>query len=104
MSSHVADDAAVRDPRDEAYARLLVGKCIVVRPAWQGRVVGTPLTRPLLEEGCRELGRRGAHVIVRLQLRYAEGLAGEAAWRAESPEELLSEMPGIPRHEYDEMN
>ena len=48
------------DPRDRAYAELLVEKCVDVQPGWQVLVSGTPLGRPLLDEICAAVGRRGA--------------------------------------------
>ena len=48
------------DPRVEPYARVLVDQCLTIERAQQVLVVGTPLARPMLEEVCRQLARKGA--------------------------------------------
>src|SRR4029078_3861957 len=60
----VAEDGPV-DPRIQAYARVLVD-CIEPQPGWQVSVRSQPPARPLIEDICRELGRRAARALGRL--------------------------------------
>jgi aminopeptidase len=85
----------VRDPRDEQYAKLLVETCVDVQPGWQVLVVASPLARPLLDEVCRALARRGAYALVRT-LFDVGGVPN--AWIAEAPEELLAKQPPLDEH------
>jgi aminopeptidase len=91
----------VADPRIPDYARLLVDRCVDVQPEWQVLVTSSPLARPLVEEVCRAIGRRGAYALVRLSLRQAEGIIGDMNWALEAPAELLTELAPISRQEYD---
>jgi aminopeptidase len=84
------------DPRVEAYAQLLVDYCIKAQPTWQVLVLSTPLARPLVEAVARQLGRRGAHALVRLNFPSAE-----VAWAQQAPEALLSELPAIDRYQHE---
>ena len=89
------------DPRVEAYARLLVERCLDVQPGWQVLIRTTPLARPLLEELCRLIGGREAYAVVRMgwtpwPLDYV--------WAAEAPEELLGELPDVDRYACDHMD
>ena len=54
------------DPRDRAYAELIVDDCLEVEPGWQVLVGGNPQARPLLEELCGAIGRRGAYALLRV--------------------------------------
>src|SRR6188508_1290356 len=74
------------DPRVEQYAALLVDKCIDVQPGWQVLVNGSSLARPLLEAVSREIGRRGAYALQRVNL---SGSRLDVPWASEVPEELL---------------
>src|SRR4029079_18158539 len=49
------------DPRDRTYAELIVHDCLKVEAGWQVLVGGNPQARPLLEELCAAIGRRGAY-------------------------------------------
>jgi aminopeptidase len=84
------------DPRVERYARLLVDYCLEVRPRMQVVVAATPLARPLYEEVVRQIARRGAFVIPRIQ--FSPSVLTEKTWLAEAPEELISELPSLDRH------
>lgn len=84
------------DDRMDAYAHLLVDYCIKVQPAWQVLVLSTPLARPLVEAVAREIGRRGAYALVRLNFPSAE-----VTWAREAPEVLLGELPAIDRHQHE---
>jgi aminopeptidase len=57
---------AMRDPRIDEYARLLVDRSVGVQPEWQVLVRATPLARPLVEAVMEQVARRGAHPIVQL--------------------------------------
>lgn len=84
------------DPRIEQYARLLVERCVGVKPGWQVLVQSTPLARPLLEQVARELGRAGAYPVVRTG-HTSIGLA----WAKEAEESLLDKLPQIDRYAFD---
>ncbi len=87
------EDTSVADARIESYARLLVERCIDVKPGWQVMLRSTPLARPLVEEVVRWIARRGAYVIPRLA--YATtGLA----WAEEVPEALLGTLPAVEQY------
>jgi aminopeptidase len=86
------------DPRDEAYARLLVD-CIDPEPGWQVSVRSQPLGRPLVEEVARELGRRGVRALVRLNF---DSLGG--VFLREAPLELLAELATIEINEIESID
>ena len=54
------------DARDRNYAELIVEGCLRVEPGWQVLVGGNPQARPLLEEVCGAVARRGAHALLRV--------------------------------------
>ncbi len=54
----------------------------------------TPLARPLLEELERQIARRGAYAIMRINWTL---WPIDLEWTAEAPEQLLSELPEIDR-------
>ena len=89
------------DPRLEAYARVLVERCLDVQPRWQVLVRTTPLARPLYEEVARAVGRRGAYIIPRIGFTL---WPTDVAWALEVPEELLGELPDIERYASDRMD
>ena len=85
------------DPRDREYAELIVDGCLSVQPGWQVLVGGNPQARPLLEEVCGALARRGAYALLRISF---EGfVASSLGWVAQAPLELLSQPPSIVTHE-----
>jgi aminopeptidase len=86
------------DPRDEAYARLLVD-CIDPEPGWQVSVRSQPLGRPLVEEVARELGRRGVRALVRLSFDSVGGV-----FLREAPLELLGELAEIEINEIESID
>jgi len=90
----------VVDPRVEKLAGLLVERCIDVQPGWQVLVMGHPGARPLLEEVCRKIGRRGAYALLRLRIDSPP----LRAWMLEADEALIAEFPGIDAHAYDSMD
>jgi aminopeptidase len=81
------------DARLEAYARLLVERCVDVQPGWQVIVSSSPLARPLVDEVLRAIGRRGAYGLLRLEL---AGL--DEIWLKEAPLELVGKLAGIEAH------
>jgi aminopeptidase len=83
------------DPRTKAYARILVD-CIDPKPGWQVLVRSQPLGRPLVEETTRELGRRGARALVRLNFDSVGG-----AFLRNAPMELITTISEIERHEFE---
>jgi aminopeptidase len=81
------------DPRDREYAELIVDGCLGVQPGWQVVVGGNPQARPLLEEVCGAVARRGAYALLRISF---EGfLAQSLTWVANAPLELLEKPAGI---------
>ncbi len=85
------------DVRDRAYAELIVEECLGVQPGWQVLVGGNPLARPLLEEVCAAVARRGAHALLRVSF---EGLlVMSRAWVSEAPPELLAEPAPLHAHD-----
>ena len=86
------------DPRVHDYARLILDRCIDPRPGWQVMVLSTPLGRPLVEEVQRELARRRAYCLLRLDF-AVERLPGVPhAWASEAPSDLLGTLPPIELH------
>jgi aminopeptidase len=90
----------VVDPRIEKLAGLLVERCIDVQPGWQVLVHGNPAARPLLEEVCRRIGRRGAYALVRVRIDSPP----LRAWMLEVDEAALAKLTEIEAHEFDAMN
>jgi aminopeptidase len=87
----------VVDPRIERLAGLLVERCVGVQPNWQVLVMGHPAARPLLEDVCRRIGRRGARALLRVRL-------DEGSWLNDAPDELASKLSAIEIHELEEMD
>jgi aminopeptidase len=88
------------DPRIEQYARLLVEDCVDVQAGWQVLVNSQPLGRPLVEEVCRQIARRGAYALPRIGFSSALARSSEA-WVKEAPEELLQKLAPIEAHAID---
>ena len=77
------------DPRDRTYAELIVNDCLKVQPGWQVLVGGNPLARPLIEELCGAIGRRGAYALLRVSF---EGFLPQSLrWVEAAPLELLAQ-------------
>lgn len=83
------------DPRLESYARLLVERCVDVRPGWQVLVRSTPAARPLVDEIVAAIARRGAYALPRVSFRRT------SPWTAEAPLELLGKLSEIEAYELD---
>jgi aminopeptidase len=90
----------VSDPRIEELAGLLVDRCVGVQPGWQVLVMGHPAARPLLEEVCRLVGRRGAYALLRLRLESPP----TRSWMLEADEELVATFTEIEAYDYDHMD
>jgi aminopeptidase len=85
------------DERDRAYAELIVDGCLGVQPGWEVLVGGNPQARPLLEELCAVLARRGAYALLRVSF---EGfLISAPTWLAEAPLDLVGAPAPIFVHE-----
>ncbi len=84
----------------ERLAELLVERCVDVQPGWQALVMGHPAARPLLEEVCRRIGRRGAYALLRLRI----DTPPLRAWLLEADEALIERFPDIEAHDFDEMD
>jgi len=92
--------AALPDPRIQELARLLVERCVDVQPGWQVLVHGNPQARPLIDEICAQIGRRGAYALLRLRLEFPPN----ATWIAEVSEDVLAELTEIEKHDYAAMD
>ncbi len=90
-----------RDPRVEAYAKLLVERCLGVQPGWQVLIRTTPLARPAVDALEREIARRGGRVVLRLGWTL---WPVHPSWAAEAPLDLLPELPEIDRYACDAMD
>jgi aminopeptidase len=80
------------DPRVEQYARLLVERSLDVQPGWQVLIRAQVAARPLIEELTRQIARRGAWPLLRMNFSL---WPANDAWAQEAPEELLAQMPPI---------
>ena len=89
------------DPRVEAYAKLLVERCLDVQPGWEVLIRSTPLARPLLEELERQIGRRGAYAIMRINWSL---WPSDYGWATSAPHDLVGELPDIDRYACDRMD
>ena len=84
------------DSRIERLAGLLVERCVDVQPGWQVLVLGNPGARPLLEEVCRAIGRRGAYALLRLRIDDPP----LRTWTMEAAPDLLGELCAIDANDY----
>jgi len=91
----------LRDARIEAYAKLLVERCLDVQPGWEVLIRSTPLARPLLEELERQIARRGAYAIMRINWSL---WPVDHGWASQAPEQLLGELPEIDRFACERMD
>ena len=92
-SSGSASVPLMADPRDREYAELIVDGCLGVQAGWQVLVGGNPQARPLLEEVCGAVARRGAYALLRVSF---EGfLATSLSWIANAPMELLAQPASV---------
>ncbi len=89
------------DPRVEAYAKLLVERCLDVQPGMQVLIRTTPLAKPAVAALQREIARRGAYPILRIGFVI---WPSNPPWAAEAPEDLLGEMAELDRFASDHMD
>jgi len=87
----------MRDLRIEAYARLLVERCIGVQPGWEVLIRATTLARPLVEAVIEEVAGRGAQPLVQLTF---ETIGGPFARTA--PLDVLREAAPLQRRIWEE--
>ena len=89
------------DPRDRGL-REAPRRALPRRPArLEVLIRSTPLARPLLEELERQIARRGAYAIMRINWSL---WPIDDGWAAEAPEELLGELPEIDRFACERMD
>lgn len=84
------------DARVTDYAHLLVDYSLKVRPGWQVLVLASPLARPLIEEVVRQVARKGAYALTRVDF-PSTGIV----WARDAPEALVGEMASIDRHAHE---
>jgi aminopeptidase len=89
------------DPRVDAYAKLLVERCLDVQPGMEVLIRTTHLAKPAVLALQREIARRGAYPILRIGFVM---WPTNPAWAAEAPEELLGELSEIDRFASDRMD
>ena len=85
------------DPRVDAYAELLVDRCVGVQPGWQVMVLSTPWAQPLVERILELVGEREAYALLRLDFAN-EHLPVPHAWARTAPEELVRRMAPADLH------
>ena len=85
------------DPRDRAYAELIVDGCLGVQPGWQVVVAGNPQARPLLEEVGGAVGARGAYALLRVS--FETLTIPMLPWLERVPLELVSAPAPLVVHE-----
>jgi aminopeptidase len=90
---------AVRDPRVDEYARLLVERSVGVQAGWQVSVRGTPVGRPLVEAVVEQIARVGAYPILQLTFELVGGPFARAA-----PLERLREPAPLVRRVWEEVD
>jgi aminopeptidase len=79
------------DPRVEAYADLLVDRCVAVQPGQQVLVQSTPLARPLVDAVVRRVARRGAYAFAWLNFESPINWT----WVSDAPQELVEKLAPI---------
>jgi aminopeptidase len=89
------------DPRVDAYAKLLVERCLNVQPGMQVLIRTTPLATPAVLALEREIARRGASPVLRIAFVM---WPTNPAWAAEAPVELIGELSGLDRFAADHMD
>jgi aminopeptidase len=90
------------DTRDREYAELIVNGCLGVEPGWQVYVGGNPQARPLLEEVCGAVARRGAYALLRVSF---EGLAiSSLSWLEHASLELASTVAPLVGNEIESVD
>ncbi len=91
------------DARAEAFAKLLVERCIDPEPGWQVMVLSSPLGRPVVSPVLRELARRRAYALLRLDFGM-EPFPVPFDWALAAPDDLLQELAPIERYAVDHID
>src|SRR5204862_7292310 len=82
--------SVVKDEPFTQYADLLLDMCVGVQSGWEVLIVGSPHSRPLLDEIGASLGRRGAYAV--FQLAYGNMIgAADSSWAREASLELVGQ-------------
>ncbi|MGL6279648.1 MAG: aminopeptidase [Gaiella sp.] len=89
------------DPRDDAYAELIV-RCLRIEPGWQVWVGGNLRAAPLLERVSALVGERGAYALTRLSLEGS--VTASPAWLQSAPLELLARPAPLVERELREVD
>ena len=85
----------MEDPRVDAYAALLVDRCVDPGPGWQVLVATTVEAAPLARALSRRLAARGAWCLPRLALGAA--FPADLDWIEAAPAELAARLPPLER-------
>ena len=93
--------AASADPRVDAYAKLLVERCLDVQPGWQVLIRTTPQAAAAIGPLQREIAKRGAFALLRIGFTW---WPIDLPWAEEAPPELVGELSEIDRHACDTMD
>ena len=93
--------ARLGDPRLEAYVKLVVERSLDVQPGWQVLVRSTPLARPMLEELQRQIAKRGAYAVLRLNWSL---WPTDLVWAEAAPDALVGTMADVDRFACEEMD
>jgi aminopeptidase len=88
----------VDDPRIDEYAALLLDRCLAVQPGWQVVVKSRPAARPLIQALARELGRRGAYALLRVNFGQYDV---DPEWLKAAPLELAESQAPAERNAYE---
>ena len=91
------------DPRVDAYARLLVERCVDVQPGWQVMVLSTPWARPIVERVLELIGEREAYALLRLDFAN-EHLPVAHAWTRTAPDGLVEQLAPADLHTVESMD
>lgn len=83
----------MHDPRVEAYAALLVDRCIDPRPGWQVLVATTDEAKPLARALSRRLAQRGAWCLQRIALGAAFPV--DLDWLEAAPADIAGRVPPL---------
>ena len=89
------------DRRLDAYAKLLVERCLDVQPGMQVLIRTTPLAAPAVRALEREIAGRGAYPVLRIGFVI---WPTNPAWAEVAPEELIGELSSLDRFACDHMD
>jgi aminopeptidase len=92
----------VPDSRLEAYAQLLVDRCIDPQPGWHVLVATTTEAQPLAEALSRRLAERGAYALPRIHFGGLYPL--DVAWLAAAPPEIAAGLAPLEQHVVDHVD